>query len=208
MAWKHITAFRCQSRQFRTEAKARKRQLVQTFLQETHHCCIRQDPAQWYQRIRRLCPAGRREGIHLRGNDDELLRPKESMQALHDFFSNLHRCAVQTCATPAACVRTLRQRGNQSCSCTTSHQTSRLANHSLNGGWKDIADALAEHMFNPLQACWCSNQPCHLPAAWHAATLCLLPKPGKPPKQQAGNLRPICIQHPACKFFTWLAAES
>ena len=207
LAWRRITAFRHQNRHFRTEAKQRKKNLVQDFLQEARQCCLKQDPAQWYQRVRRLCPAGRREGIHLQGSDDKLLSPKESLQALHGFFKNLFTDEQYKPdpLPPLVHVPLTKEEIRHAIAKLPTRQAA-VPTVAPTVVCKDIADVLAEYMYNTLQAGWCANQPCHSPAAWRAATLCLLPKPGKPPKQ-AGNLRPICIQHPACKILTGLAAD-
>ena len=66
-----------------------KRSIVEQFLQEAYDCSLRQDPAQWYQRIRQICPSSRREGIHLRSASGALLSPSESLSELVSFYSQL-----------------------------------------------------------------------------------------------------------------------
>ena len=88
-AWRHLAAFRKQSKKFRKEASLRRRQLVDEFLQKAHECSLRKDPAQWYQRIRKLCPANQREGIHLRSKEGALLSPQHSIEVFKQLYTEL-----------------------------------------------------------------------------------------------------------------------
>ena len=203
-----VVAFKRQSRQFRIEAKQSKRQLVQTFLQDAHHCCLKQDPAQWYQRIRCLCRANRREGIHLRGPSDDLLSPHESIQALREFFSDLFTDRDYQ-PEPLPPLNHVPFTKEELCHAIAKLPIRQAAVPTVAPTivWKDhCASTCGSHVQNPAGVLVCGNGPCLLPAAWHAATACLLPKPGKAPKRP-GNLRPISIQHPACKILTGLAAD-
>ena len=60
-AWRHMTCFQRASRTFRTEARARKRYLVDQFLREAGECAIKGDVHQWYRRIRYICPKAKVE---------------------------------------------------------------------------------------------------------------------------------------------------
>ena len=203
----HLAAFRRQSRVFRAEARARKPQLVDAFLSEASECSLRQDPAQWYQRIRRICPAGRREGIHLRDAAGHLLRPQESMHELQTFFGDLFQDAqYRPKPLPALPKVPFTVEELQHAICKLPSRQAALPTVAPSVVWKDVAYELAQHIHQALEQCWCSDQPCYLPEEWHLAVLCLLPKPGKPPKSP-GNLRPICIQHPICKILTGLASD-
>ena len=71
--------------------------------------------------------------------------------------------------------------------------------------WKATAPSMARHMHEELRKHWCLHS-CDLLGDLHRAVLWLMAKPGKAPRDPAA-LRPISLQHPACKALTGLAID-
>ena len=203
--WRAAVRFKLLDRIFRKRIRANKQAQVDSLIQHAHEAEAR-GISQLQTLSKQIRPKAPKRSIHFRSADGHLLSPREELQRLQDFFSDLYQSVElqrrthrlqQPLAITQQEIRAALQHMSARKALPPGHMPSRL--------WKVASDDLIPQLHQSFNTVL-QQGPIHFPETWHRAFLALLPKAGKPPIRPA-NLRPISLLSVESKLLARIAAE-